>query len=303
MGTWISTSPILARTGFYQNNGNGFVERADTLGLGDVESGIQPAWGDFDNDGDPDLFLANSGPNRLFRNDGDHFAAVENNFSPTDAGPSFGAAWGDFDNDGDLDLFIPYFGANNRLYVNDSGKFTDRAPDMGLDHDGRGRGAAWGDFDNDGFLDLYVTNSGNPICITKIEAGRDLQKWPIHWASASARTAGGLALADFNADGKLDLYIAVQNGPDVLYRNREADGNWLGIRLRGTQSSAAIGTRIEMSYGDNRRAMREISGGASFLSQDAPIAWFGIGNAERVSVLSLRWPSGIVQQFAAIQTI
>ena len=283
---------------FYQNNGNGFVERADTLGLGDVESGIQPAWGDFDNDGDPDLFLANSGPNRLFRNDGGHFAAVENNFSPTDAGPSFGAAWGDFDNDGDLDLFIPYFGANNRLYVNDSGKFTDRAPDMGLDHDGRGRGAAWGDFDNDGFLDLYVTNSGQPNLYYKNRGGQGFAEMADTLGLGLSADSRGLALADFNADGKLDLYIAVQNGPDVLYRNREADGNWLGIRLRGTQSSAdAIGTRIEMSYGDNRRALREISGGASFLSQDAPIAWFGIGNAERVSVLSLRWPSGIVQQF------
>ena len=282
---------------FFQNEGHGFVERADSLGLADMESGIQPAWGDFDNDGDPDLFLANSGPNRLYRNDGDRFAAVENGFSPTDAGPSFGAAWGDFDNDGDLDLFIPYFGANNRLYVNDGGRFTDRAPAMGLDHDGQSRGAAWGDFDNDGFLDLYVTNRGQPNVYYKNREGQEFIELADTLGLAHSADSRGLALADYDADGKLDLYIAVQNGPDVLYRNREADGNWIAVRVRGTQSSAdAIGTRIEMVYGDDRRAIREISGGASFLSQDAPIAWFGIGKAERVSVLSLRWPGGIVQQ-------
>ena len=282
---------------FFQNEGHSFVERADSLGLADAESGIQPAWGDFDNDGDPDLFLANSGPNRLFRNDGDRFAAVENSFSPTDAGPSFGAAWGDFDNDGDLDLFIPYFGANNRLYVNDGGRFTDRAPAMGLDHDGRGRGAAWGDFDNDGFLDLYVTNRGQPNLYYKNRDGQEFVEWADTLGLALRADSRGLALADYNADGKLDMYIAVQDGADALYRNREADGNWIAVRPRGTQNSAdAIGTRIEIFYGDDRRAMREISGGASFLSQDAAIAWFGMGNAERVSVLSLRWPSGIAQQ-------
>ena len=282
---------------FYQNDGDGFVERADSLGLADAESGIQPAWGDFDNDGDPDLFLANSGPNRLFRNDGDRFTAVENSFSPTDAGPSFGAAWGDFDNDGDLDLFIPYFGANNRLYVNDGGRFTDRAPALGLDHDGRGRGAAWGDFDNDGFLDLYVTNREQPNLYYKNRDGQEFIELADTLGLALDANSRGLALADYDSDGKLDLYVAVQNGADALYRNREAAGNWLGIRLRGTQSSAdAIGTRVEIVYGDDRRAIREISGGASFLSQDAPIARFGIGDAERVSVLSLRWPSGIVQQ-------
>ncbi len=283
---------------FYQNNGNGFSERADSLGIGDTESGIQPAWGDFDNDGDPDLFLANSGPNRLFRNDGDHFTSIETAFSPTDAGPSFGAAWGDFDNDGDLDLFIPYFGANNRFYTNEGkGVFRDRAPSLDLAHGGRGRGAAWGDFDNDGFLDLYVTNSGQPNLYYKNRDGRAFVDMADTLGVAANADSRGVALADYDNDGGLDLYIAVQNGPDALYRNQEADGNWIAIRLSGTTSSTdAIGTRLEIGYGDNRRALREITGGASFLSQDALFAVFGVGNAEQIDVLSLRWPSGIVQQ-------
>ena len=287
---------------FYENNGDGFSEHADSLGIGDVESGIQPAWGDFDNDGDPDLFLANSGPNRFFRNDGEKFTSVENVFSPVDTGPSFGATWGDFDNDGDLDLFIPYFGADNRFYTNEgNGVFRDRAPEMMLNHDGRGRGAVWGDFDNDGDLDLYVTNSDQPNLYYQNEGGRFLEMSDSLGVALNANSRG-VALADYDDDGKLDLYVAVQNGPDALFRNREADGNWIAFRLRGTDSSTdAIGTRLKIEFkdgdGNNRHAIREITGGASFLSQDALMPTFGVGKAEKIEVLSLRWPSGIVQQF------
>ena len=287
---------------FFQNNGNRFSELADSLGLSDIESGIQPAWSDFDNDGDLDLFLANSGPNRLFRNDGTRFASIENIFNPTDEGPSFGAAWGDFDNDGDLDLFIPYFGANNRFYTNEgNGTFRDRATELGLAHDGRSRGAVWGDFDNDGDLDLYVTNSDQPNLYYKNVDGHfaDISDSLGVALNADSR---GVALADYDNDGRLDFYVAVQNGPDALFRNREANGNWLAIRLRGTESSPdAIGTRLEIAFrdsdGNNRRAIREITGGASFLSQDALTPVFGVGRAEYVEVLTLRWPSGIVQEF------
>ncbi len=287
---------------FYQNNGNGFSERSDSLGIGDIESGIQPTWGDFDNDGDPDLFLANSGPNRLFRNDGEQFTSVENVFSPVDTGPSFGATWGDFDNDGDLDLFIPYFGAANRFYTNEgNGAFRDRAPEMMLNHDGRGRGAVWGDFDNDGDLDLYVTNSGQPNLYYQNEDGRFIEMSDSLGVALNADSRG-VALADYDNDGKLDFYVAVQDSSDTLFRNLEADGNWIAIRLRGTESSTdAIGTRLKIEFkdgnGNNRHAIREITGGASFLSQDALLPTFGVGKTEKIEVLSLRWPSGIVQQF------
>ena len=287
---------------FFQNNGNRFSELADSLGIGDTESGIQPAWGDFDNDGDLDLFLANSGPNRLFRNDGARFASIENIFNPTDEGPSFGAAWGDFDNDGDLDLFIPYFGAANRFYTNEgNGTFRDRAAELGLAHDGRSRGAVWGDFDNDGDLDLYVTNSDQPNLYYKNVDGHFTDISDSLGVALNANSRG-VALADYDTDGRLDFYVAVQNGPDALFRNREANGNWVAIRLRGTESSPdAIGTRLEIAFrdrdGNNRRAIREITGGASFLSQDALTPVFGVGRAEYVEVLTLRWPSGIVQEF------
>ena len=210
-------------------------------------------------------------------------------------------AWGDYDNDGDLDLFIPYFGANNRFYTNEgNGVFRDRATELGLDHDGRSRGAIWGDYDNDGDLDLYVTNSGQPNLYYKNEEGRFVEMADSLGVALNADSRG-VALADYDGDGRLDFYVAVQNGADALFRNREANGNWLAIRLRGTESSPdAIGTRLEIAFkdrdGNNHRAIREITGGASFLSQDALVPIFGVGSAEHIEILTLRWPSGIVQQ-------
>ena len=113
----------------------------------------------------------------------------------------------------------------------------------------------------------------------------------------------GVGLADYDGDGGLDIYVAVQRGADRLYQNQEANGNWLVVRPAGTESSPdAIGVRIEIVYDGKQRAIREITGGASFLSQDALSAAFGVGTAESVDTLTVRWPSGIVQRLVNIQT-
>lgn len=280
---------------FYRNDNGRFVERADSLGLSDASSGIQPAWGDYDNDGDPDLFLANSGPNRLFRNDDSLFTSVENIFNPRDNGPSFGAAWGDYDNDGDLDLYVSYFGEENRLYRN-NGAFIDVAKSLGIDDPSRSRGAVWADFDNDGNLDLFVTNSGQPNRLFRREGETFTeigQKLGVN-ADGDSR---GIALSDYDNDGGLDFYVAIQNGPDRLYHNQEFNGNWLTIHPKGSESSFdAIGTRIQIIYGEGQRAIREITGGSSFLSQNALTATFGVGNADLIDTLKIRWPSGIIQR-------
>ena len=289
---------------FYRNDGNRFVEMADSLGVADQSSGIQPAWGDYDSDGDPDLFLANSGPNRLFRNDGNRFADVTSAFNPADTGPSFGAAWGDYDNDGDLDLYSPYFNAQNRLYVNTNGQFSNPSFLSVVSDPGRGRGAVWGDFDNDGFLDLYVTNSAQPNLFY-----RSVNQSGLRTFVEQADTMGvalkadsrGVAIADVDGDGGLDIFVAVQNSASRLYRNREANGNWIAIHPKGTESGVnTIGLRLEIQYNNGERAVREVSGGASFLSQDASSTVFGVGLSEYIDVLTLRWPSGIVQQLQSI---
>ncbi|MGA1195062.1 MAG: FG-GAP-like repeat-containing protein [Candidatus Latescibacterota bacterium] len=286
---------------YYRNDGNTFTEYTDSLGLTDTESSIQPAWADYDNDGDPDLFLANSGPDKLFRNDNGKFTLISNQLTPADNGPSFGAAWGDYENDGDLDLFVTYFNAPNRFYINNNNVFQENARNTSLLDEGRGRGVVWGDFNNDGYLDLYVTNSGQPNLYY-----RNIDQSGFRIFTEEADTLGlasnvdsrGLAVADYDGDGGLDIYVAVQNGADLLFKNREANGNWLNIQPIATETGIdAIGLRLEFSYNNGQQAIREISGGSSYLSQNARNILIGVNTAEQIDILTLRWPSGIVQQF------
>jgi len=135
------------------------------------DMGSGAAWGDYDDDGDPDLYLVNatrlgedglpdssSGPrSALYRNDGDgRFTDVTPEAGLATAGEGMGAAWGDYDDDGDLDLVVSRYGTNV-LYRNDEGVFTDVSAAAGLSGDtGFWTGVSWADFDRDGDLDLYV---------------------------------------------------------------------------------------------------------------------------------------------------
>ena len=289
---------------FYRNEGGRFVEAAAQVGLDDDNSSLQPAWADYDGDGDPDLFLANSGPNRLFRNEGGSFTDASSDAGLEElglGGPSFGACWGDFDNDRDLDLYVTYFGEGNRLYVNTDGRFQESSSSFNVAGPDTvdSRGAVWGDFDSDGDLDLYVSNAGAKNNLYRNEGGT-FTDMADSFRVAGGANSRGVALADFNGDGGLDVFVVVQDGADHLYRNREFNGNWLVIRPRATRSSPdAIGTRFEIAF-DGTAATREITGGASYLSQDALTAVFGLGDADRVDTLTVRWPSGIAQRLRNI---
>lgn len=289
---------------FYRNEGGRFVEAAAEAGLDDDNSSLQPAWADYDDDGDPDLFLANSGPNRLFRNDGGTFTDASSEAGLEElglGGPSFGAGWGDFDNDRDLDLYVTYFGEGNRLYVNTGGRFQESSSSFNVAGPDTvdSRAAVWGDFDSDGDLDLYVSNAGGKNNLFRNEGGTftDMAE---SFRVAGGANSRGVALADFDGDGGLDIFVVVQDGADHLYRNQEFNGNWLAIRPRATRSSPdAIGTRFEIAF-DGKAAAREITGGASYLSQDALTAVFGLGDADQVDTLTVRWPSGIAQRLRNI---
>ena len=289
---------------FYRNEEGRFVEAAAEVGLQDDGSSLQPAWADYDNDGDPDLFLANSGSNRLFRNHGGSFEDATSDAGLDElglGGPSFGASWGDFDNDLDLDLYVSYFEEANRLYVNAGGQFQESGGSLNVagPDTARSRGAVWGDFDNDGDLDLYVSNAGQKNQLFQNDRGTFKDVADSFHVAAGANSRG-VALADFDGDGGLDIFVAVQDGADRLFRNRESNGNWLAIRPRATQSSwDAIGARFEIVFAGTR-AVREIAGGASYLSQDALAAAFGLGDADRVDTLTVRWPSGIAQRLRNI---
>ena len=147
-----------------RKDGGGFTDVSAAAGIADTSSGTAGAWGDYDNDGDLDLYVVNeSGPNRLFRNNGNGTftdVAVASRTDDPD-GVGRGASWGDFDHDGDLDLYVSNFSGPNRLLRQDAcGVFTDVTAMCGVASTTLSRATAWGDIDGDGSLDLYVSRSG-----------------------------------------------------------------------------------------------------------------------------------------------
>lgn len=234
----------------YRNNGDGSFTKIASGPV--VQSGGNSrgcAWGDYDNDGHVDLFVANEqGQNNfLFHNSGDGtFTKITSGNIANDGGASYGCAWGDYDSDGFLDLFVANLNQNNFLYHNDrDGTFTPITSGRIVSDGEASQGCAWGDYDNDGLLDLFVANrnqrnflyhnDGNGT-FTAITNGAVVNDVGYSW---------GPAWADYDNDGFLDLFVAngPPNGPgqnDFLYRNN-GDGTFTRITTASVASDAAIG--------------------------------------------------------------
>ena len=189
-------------------------------------AGGQPnCWADFDNDGDLDLFVGFKAgvPNRLYRNDNGTFVEVGADLKIADDAGTRAAGWGDFDADGNADLYVGFSrrsNLGNKLYHNDGhGKFVDVAKDLGVDAKGETRQISWVDFDNDGRVDLFVAfrdapnmlfhNRGNHFVDVAKDMGVD-----------DPRKTVGAVWFDSNQDGRLDVFTANQDGTlNGLYRN------------------------------------------------------------------------------------
>lgn len=230
----------------------GFAEVAGEVGL-TVERRVRTAaWGDFDADGDPDLFLgfADGTPvTALYRNDGGRFSEVATESGLAVAsGATRQAVWVDYDDDGDLDLFLAVRDGANRLFRNDGGAFSDVAAALGVDDPRHSVGAVWFDAEGDGDLDLYVGNmDGDANGLWVQEEGRFTDR-----AEALGLAAGGRAVGtpdqgtvrpcavDYDGDGFLDLYLA-NYGPNGLFRNP------------GTERSAWTDETVAVGLGENTK--------------------------------------------------
>lgn len=155
--------------GFYRNDGATFVDiaaalRVDLAGRPAVYGGVGPSLADFDNDGDLDLYVANYGPNQLWRNDGGRFVDVAPELGVAGGGHATPSSWGDYDHDGWIDLYVGYglaavTNVRDYLFHNERGKgFSDTTPAVILKHDST-HGVQWADFDGDGDLDLALANN------------------------------------------------------------------------------------------------------------------------------------------------
>ncbi len=251
----------------YRNDGAGVFTKITSGAI--VTNGgntMSSSVGDYDNDGDLDIFLANDqGDNALFRNDGSMtFSKILNDTVGNSNGYSFSSAWSDIDNDGDLDLFVTnafhgFVKHVNFLYLNNGGAFTRINNTSPATDSTWAYGCAFGDYDNDGFEDLAV------------------------------------ATVRFN---NVD-----QN--DLLYHNDGNSNHWITIRLKGTPTNAAaIGTKIRIKAVINGNAvwqMREISAQTSYCGQNDLRAHFGLGNATVIDSIRVEWLSGNVEHFTSVQ--
>jgi enediyne biosynthesis protein E4 len=311
----------------YVNRGDGtFEERAAAAGvLGENGRSLGAAWADFDEDGLPDLYVANDvSDNGLYRNRGDGtFENASYTARVADYRSSMGIAVGDWDGDLDLDLFLSHWVAQeNALYSNlhsdlakngEHGRlqFSDDADRVGLGQialDLVGWGTGFVDFDHDGWLDLFLVNGST------LEERQDTTRLvPMHphlyWnrgpddgffevgAEAGIRTdppgvGRGAAFADYDGDGDTDVLITRHGGRARLLRNDSKGGHWIGFRVRATSGHpSALGTRIVVHAG-GRSLLREVRVGPSYLSQNDSEVLVGIGDATRVESIEIRWPDG-----------
>ena len=234
----------------YRDDDGVFVDVAPALGLDDPQETRAAAWGDFDGDGDLDLMvgfrLAEGHPNRLYRNEdaGVAFVDVAPGLGLDLIGNTRQMSWLDYDGDGDLDLFVAFREQPNRMFRNEgSGRaFTDVTKATGLGDPRRTVGVAWFDMDQDGDMDAFVANqNGDSDAVYRNDGGvfTDVAaEWGMDSPGRTEEYGGvGPALADYDRDGDLDLFVA-NYGPDVLWRN---DGG-------GSFTEVAVGTILGEDY-------------------------------------------------------
>lgn len=296
----------------YRNLGDGRFSKVLTqIVASEVVGSTAASWSDFDNDGDQDLFVTSEGGslNRLYRNGGGGaFTKLSGDPVTGDGGFSAGCAWGDFDNDGFQDLFVANLhNANDYLYRNtSSGSFAKVSTGIVVNDAGSSVGCSWGDFDNDGWLDLFVANyEGQRNALYRNRSDGTFEKISTGSIATDVGRSRGCAWGDYNSDGFLDLVVSNDGGfPLFLYRNAGNSNHWLKVRCAGTRSNrSAIGAKVRAYAaigGSNVWQLREISGGTGYGSQNALEAHFGLASTDKVALLRIEWPSGIVQEFREV---
>ncbi|MDO8141493.1 MAG: CRTAC1 family protein, partial [Candidatus Brocadiales bacterium] len=152
------------------------------------------------------------------------------------------------------------------------------------------------DYDNDGDLDLHVVNGGigaSQACVLYRNDGDET--FTDVAGEASIRYVGhaeGASWGDYDNDGDMDLYLVNYGEPNVLYQNNGNNNHWIIIKLVGaTSNKAGIGARIKVITGTGTQ-IREVDGGSGFCSQDSLWVHFGLGSAETIDTLEIKWPGG-----------
>lgn len=324
--------PPIANHLFHQEPDGTFHDVTESSGTAAAKGrSMQSVWCDFDNDGWIDIYVANDQSlDNLFRNKHDgtfeDLAMMSGLFDPRGA---MGVALIDFNSDGDQDLFVTHWvGEDPAFYINDSSggvmSFDDRANHTGMRKSDKalvGWGTGFVDFDNDGDQDLYVACGStiedeltldvlkNPRMLPQksLIYERRADRWYVLGAGAGAyfnetHVARGAAVSDFDGDGRPDLAINNSGGAPAILRNvSTGGGHWLKVRLTGRDCNKdAANARVTIHCDGSSPQMRELLIGSSYLSCDSKTLHFGVGPAELIERLEVRWPCGATQSIQRV---
>ena len=317
----------------FRNKGDGkFVNVASAAGVDRVAFTKGAVWGDYDNDGFPDLYVSNfEQANFLYHNNGDGtFTNVARQLKVEKPIFSFPVWFFDYNNDGWLDLFVssyvqsvaaisaeyldlPTSAETIKLYRNTGkGSFEDVTKVVGLDRISMAMGANFGDFDSDGFLDFYLgTGSPSygslvPNLLFRNKAGEHFVDITSSSGTGHLQKGHGITFGDIDHDGDQDIFLHVGGAipgdvyGNVLFENPGHDNNWIGVRLIGEKSNrAAVGARIKVTVeaeGGNQRVIyRELNSGGSFGSSSF-LQHIGLGRTKQIETLEIWWPTSRTRQ-------
>lgn len=313
----------------YLNLGDGtFRPSAKELGLfGPENKALGVAIADFNGDNWPDIFVANdTTPNFLFINHkGTRFeesasllgCAVSSQGLPQ---ANMGIAVGDYDSNGFLDLCITHFvGEWSTLYQNLGPQgFHDVSARVGLvaaTNKKLGFGAVMADFDHDGRQELFIANGhiddltfqGDEFEMTPQLFSFDGQRWfdcgrPASDYFSRNYVGRGVATADFDNDGDLDLAVAHQNAPLAILQNESIRGSWLQVELIGrTSNRRGVGARVVVHL-PTKDLTQEIMGGTSYCASNQSVLSFGLGDFSGPLTLDVLWPSGLEQKLVDVRS-
>lgn len=313
----------------FRNDGGRFADVSGKAGLGSAfGNGLGVTAADLNNDGRPDLYVANDGTeNQLWINQGggrfENSAMLSGAAVNADGRPEagMGVIAADFDNDGDDDLLLTHNTLEtNTLYLNNGrGLFLDVTNRFGLGGDSMpftGFGLSWADFDHDGRLDVFVANGA----VTVMESLRS-QPYPflqenqffrgtnsgfevLHgagiWGELPPLVGRGVATGDIDMDGDLDVVVSNNNGPARLYLNQTNGDRWLRVKLNASGANPnGIGARVGLHFESGTSLWRRLHRDGSYLSASEPAVHFGLGKLSAIRSVEVRWPRGTRESFPA----
>jgi enediyne biosynthesis protein E4 len=323
-GYWPPTTYEAAPDHLYENLGNmKFADVSEASGIWEQEplNGLGVIASDFNSDGHMDLYVANDlTPNLMLLGDGEgkfEDAAFLNGTAFGELGDSLGSMGldaGDFNGDGHTDLVVTnYEDQPNNLYRGlDGEEYEDRSSFAGIDAKCRAEvswGVGFGDVNHDGRVDLFLANGHlNPHAHEIDDSRTYAQKNRVFrnkgdrfenmtelWGKglSAVLVSRGSAFGDLDNDGDLDLVVSNIGAPaQVLHNEMVSPFRWAKVQLEGSkQNRGAIGARVTITSGASTQ-WRERRSSTSFLSASDPVLHFGLGEAQKIESLHVRWPDG-----------